>query len=342
MKKIYVAFVLVNLVNGLAAQPVLTDENFNPLPGESGTEYDFDATDFDPGPSGPGMTWNYPVLALATPHTLNVFPAHATPYGLEFSGANIAVTGNMLYYNYYLAHDNGLEYLGYTNNVFTMPLSNPALIYTYPFTFLSVISDSLEGYVTTGDEWTHRWGQVVTEADGYGTLVTPLGSYMDVLRIKQVWTYDDEVYDGSTTTVYHHTDTHYYWVTEGVHFPLLTYAEKKTVGGATTELSYSATYMDPASITTGLGDEEAFTKGFIMYPNPARSVFVSLWVNHNKNEEVNVIVWDATGKQKTSGTCQLTEGNNQLLLDISTLNAGIYFVGISNLSGKTVRKLVIE
>ncbi len=73
-----------------------------------------------------------------------------------------------------------------------------------------------------------------------------------------------------------------------------------------------------------------------MYPNPATDmVFISL--NNVENTDATVVVFDTEGRQVLNQVF-----NGQVEVNVSSLEAGIYFVKINTATMNEVRKLVIK
>lgn len=78
------------------------------------------------------------------------------------------------------------------------------------------------------------------------------------------------------------------------------------------------------------------------YPNPSSSGLVNLDFTTSDDNEITLSVFDITGKLMINQVQQVTQGNNQLNFDFSTLNKGIYLVKIGNENKAIMRKLIIE
>ena len=89
-----------------------------------------------------------------------------------------------------------------------------------------------------------------------------------------------------------------------------------------------------SDIDTSLSTNEFNSDELAMYPNPAKSGFVT--ISSSNNDAMNVQVFDILGKQVKKET--LT--NNTL--DVSNLNSGMYLVKITQNNASITKKLVIE
>jgi hypothetical protein len=80
-----------------------------------------------------------------------------------------------------------------------------------------------------------------------------------------------------------------------------------------------------------------------MYPNPATNVF-NVELNASADAQMEMTVYSMNGSLVNSKNIQLTEGNNTITEDISSLSTGIYFVKFTNTSSNEtiIKKLIKE
>jgi hypothetical protein len=80
-----------------------------------------------------------------------------------------------------------------------------------------------------------------------------------------------------------------------------------------------------------------------IYPNPARDIF-TVALNASEVSEMSMTIYNINGAMIRTKNVQLTEGNNMINEDISSLASGIYFVQIYSSSNQEtiVKKLVKE
>ena len=81
--------------------------------------------------------------------------------------------------------------------------------------------------------------------------------------------------------------------------------------------------------------------GFAMWPNPATNQ-LTVEVPVVADSDVQVTVFDATGKAAVQQNRTLVKGDNQFQLDLSSSPNGVYFVQVRNGDLSTMRKLVIN
>ena len=91
-----------------------------------------------------------------------------------------------------------------------------------------------------------------------------------------------------------------------------------------------------------VSNEEIFSSGsnlFSIYPNPA-TTFVALLCNHNINADVNISVFDLSGRMIESVTISPTIGY-QYLLNVIGWTSGIYFLRIESMDGRLIQEAQI-
>src|SRR5204863_7104839 len=138
-----------------------------------------------------------------------------TPYFSSFPNSTIAIQGSGSYYDYYLASASQLTWLGSANSSTTNILQHPQVFLQYPFQFTDTFVDS---HYDTSGTGTHTFTHSRTQADSYGTLNLPIGTFNNVLRVHTLST----TIDSATTDTTLIEDT-YFFYTPGYHAPIFEY-----------------------------------------------------------------------------------------------------------------------
>lgn len=90
--------------------------------------------------------------------------------------------------------------------------------------------------------------------------------------------------------------------------------------------------LDSFSLTSTLSNEDFDSNSFSIYPNPTSSVLnIS---NPNSLEIKNILVVDINGRIVKNQSDSLSQ------INVSDLNAGVYFVTIEAAEGKTTKKFI--
>lgn len=313
MKKslLLTTFSLVGL--GALAQPTFQTSDFYPSIGETFTVHTSDYV--SPGPSGSNVTWDLSAMTNNSSTVVNVLapdPSYpTTTHHIEYVGQSDIH-----------AELTSTEYLVVVevSSTSSIVYSNPHKMYQFPMTMGDNFSDNFVGIVTQGTASLNRTGTVDVEVDGYGTLITPAGTYTNVLRIHNVKAIDDE-YLGNT---YQSSIDMYTWIQAGTHLELANIQTFES-GGIT---GNTCTYTDVN--TTGLADQYS-ENSLVLYPNPAQDI-VTLKSN-TKIDHIEVV--DLNGRAIAVEFDLINK-----TIDVSKLNAGIYYVNVYSNNKKYVQKLI--
>jgi hypothetical protein len=341
MKKIFTALLACMALQHAQAQTI-TSANF-PNIGEIWVEFiDTTGSLLTIGPAGAGQTWNYGTsFNVGDTSAVNFRPLSDAPayMGLQstFSNADLMVLNDLndsaatLFESnptgFYLdgAYDQGLfvdAQLGLNQNYIDF---NPnRLLIPAPF----AINDTRNNNARFGLTFTFSGININSrtyfiqsfEADASGTLTTPMGTFNNVLRIKE-FTYqlDSTSYNPSViadTTSMQDTTITYQFVHANSHCLLMTVS----VDPISLQVT-QASYYDPIF---AVGNEESNSIPVSIYPNPAGEEF---YLNHIRNNST-IQIFDITGKLIKD---QFLGGmESSIKMNTTEMPAGFYFFSISN------------
>ena len=130
------------------------------------------------------------------------------------------------------------------------------------------------------------------------------------------------VLDNTSELFYSFEKTSDFYVAEVVAL----YEEMESVGIVTTE-------VNEVSTEETISDEQSFT----VYPNPAKD-FVK--VSTDNGQQTTVKIYNTVGM--LVGTRLATSATNEIEINVSEYNPGIYFINISNEEYNVTKKIVIE
>lgn len=341
MKKIFTALLACMALHHVQAQTI-TSANF-PNIGEIWVEFiDTTGSLITIGPTGAGQTWNYGTsFNVGDTSAVNFRPLSDAPayMGLQstFSNADLMVLNDLNdsaatvfesnSTGFYLDgfYDQGLfvdAQLGINQNYIDF---NPnRLFIPAPF----AINDTRNNNARFGLNFTFSGIAINArttfvqsfEADGSGTLTTPLGTFNNVLRIKEY------TYAADTTTYtppliaeeinYYDTTITYQFVHANSHCLLMTVS----VDPISLQVT-QASYYDPIF---AVGNEETNSIPVSIYPNPAGEEF---YLNHIRNNST-IQIFDVTGKLIKNQYLGGMESN--IKMNTAEMPAGFYFFSISN------------
>jgi hypothetical protein len=341
MKKIFTALLACMALQHAQAQTI-TSANF-PNSGEIWVEFiDTTGSLVTIGPAGSGQTWNYGTsFNVGDTSAFNFRPLSDAPAYMNlqsaFSSADMMVLGDAndssatLFESnptgFYLdgAYDQGLlvdAQLGLNQNYLDF---NPNRLYI-PAPF--AINDTRNNNARFGLTFTFSGITINTrtyfiqsfEADAAGTLTTPMGTFNNVLRIKE-FTYqlDSTSYNPSLiadTTSMKDTTIAYQFVHANSHCLLMSVS----IDPISLQVT-QASYYDPIF---AVGNEESNSIPVSIYPNPAGEEF---YLNHIRNNST-IQIFDITGKLIKD---QFLGGmESSIKMNTADMPAGFYFFSISN------------
>lgn len=293
------------------AQPTIQSTDFYPTVGES---FSLNYGDYvSPGSAGSNVTWDLSSMSSSSVITVNALaPSSSFPtstMNLEYVGqsdlhANLTSTEFLI--------------VGETTSSASVNYTDAKKLYQFPMTNGASYSDNFSGSVLSSGVTFSRTGSVTSEVDGYGTLITPSGTYTNVVRVHSVHTSND-TYMGQTITG---TIDMYSWIKAGVHIELAMVQEITAMGNIQTVGWYS-------SNTLGIADNSINT--LVMHPNPAQDIVL---LQHEQAID-NVEVRDLNGRL---AIVEFNAANNSI--DVSNLSTGVYYVTVYSNNATAVQKLI--
>jgi hypothetical protein len=297
---------------GLNAQPVLTADSINPVPGNSFTVSAF-LNVVNAGMPGKNKIWDFSSFGSGgTVGTLTVDSAQHTPYSSVFPNANVFEYIAGVTDAYFATSDTALRCYGEVSDT---TWSVPEDFLRYPFTYDSSYTESITISGITGT--------YAITADGYGTLITPGDTFNNCLRVH----YNLHVSNGTQYIVSYG----YRWYVNGIHNYVAQIDSEQPGPG------WSGTYLSPAiDTTTGIRNVNAASQ-ITIFPNPAGD-YVTISVSENLIGSWLQIT-DAVGRN----IIRLPITAAQYRLQTGGLAKGVYLVKVSdNGNAGVVNKLVVE
>ncbi len=330
MKKAIILFGIV--VSQAHAQPVINSSDVTPVAGEIFKTVNF-YDESDPGNNGANVTWDFSGIQATEDDTLmmRAVTPQSTGISSSFPGATVAIADPDDYYYFLKAENNKLIEMGTGESSDVMPLSDTKELLRFPLTFGTTFTDTYSG--SAGDLLfsVDIDGKVTVTADAYGTLITPSGTFNNVLRIVTI--------DSSTTIFsgFGFTDTtsevttSYVWYQAGEHWPLL-------------------------SINIFEDDMGNYFNGFFLYKEAPSAIFDkqrALQLNAYPNpftEKISLEGFDAKNNEKIQAQFITLDGkvvkqmelpaSAQLQINVADLPAGSYIVQAQQGDKRYVNRLV--
>jgi hypothetical protein len=318
------------------AQPTLTSTNTN---GVIGDQFNFQAGSWiNQGGSGASQTWNFLAVTASTAAvSVSSISAVTSGNAINFPNANQQLnTGANAGMN--KASSTANQNYGIVSGTVNIIYSDPEDQMRYPFSMGSSYSDPFYATFSSAGSNYVRKGTTSLNADAYGTLQLPGGTYSNVLRIHLTQNYSDSTnFGGTFPYVITYNNDMYMWYLPNNHQPIFsTYAI--AVNGGTPQKSSNTL----VNATNGISEISTSVKSLNFYPNPNSGNTLNLDLNLNDNIKYNIIISDNLGREilKTESTNGFA-GYNFNTINISSLENGIYHFEIVSENLKLVSKKII-
>ncbi len=327
------SFVMICAVSN--AQPTLTATGINPVIGES---YTLSSSAYvSPGNAGANQTWNLSSMSGTSQGLTTAVAPSSTPNGTSFPNSNIALSNSTSGSVSYLKTSSvSMQLYGTKAGTTLMIYSNPEDLLHFPFTFSNTYSDYWAEQFQSSGYTFYRSGTSTVTADSYGTLITPNGTYSNVVRVHYVQVYQDSVYIGSPSIITYNNDE-YMWYKEGTHVQIATlFTLTSSSGGPFTGGSY-------VMGNVGIDNSSDFISASNLFPVPA-SDKVTIDFTLKENQKVVVRLFNAIGQQvETDYNADGIQGLNSISTDVACLPEGIYFAQIIlNNTVAATKRFVVE
>lgn len=339
MKARYTSLFIAMGCFGIAQAQTLNNSNSVPLVGNSYTQ--FSGAYLSPGNAGANQTWDLSSLVQESSTTSEYVTPASTGFGSAFPNTNIASSvPDAELYGFYNAASDGLYFAGTRigGGFFDLTYTNTDRQLALPCSFNTSWTDQWSAAVNFFGATGTRSGTTTGLADGFGTLITPFGTFTNVLRVKLNQNFNDNL--GALGTI-NYTQEIYLYYKPGVRIPLASLSTTvTTAAGQPSETETSSTWLDAS--TVGIGENATHAIGMELFPNPA-------------NDRVNITFGAPSGDLQV----QLIDGNgrvvlheqllqqpmgiNQVDLPLGSITAGVYLLRITAANGdQGVKRLVIE
>ena len=306
-----------------------------------GTSISYDTTisGVGPGSSGSGQSWDFSALANDSNRIVDYVNPSELLGSSEFPSATVGileVVDEGSFSAFFEASDAAYRVLGSYTEIESTPVSfkytDPMDLMRFPVGFGQAFSDSFKIDVETELVSFSEIGENVVEVDGSGTLITPVGTFSNVLRIKSVQTSQfiglPPTPGGPTIS---ESTTYLFVSAEYPGVPLLEYSLSGTNINPNADTTIA--FADPSYVSIAEKADDTFS----IYPNPANSqVTIS-----STSSLVRVDVLDLFGRLVSTET--IKSGMNTFIVNTSNLASGVYLVRAFSSKGKsTVNRLVVS
>lgn len=324
MKYLNIAVILTTMINLSYSQPTIQSSQLNPAANEIFT---VQSADWLPeGNWGNNVTWDF--SGMTDNATLTVDHASGSA---SFPSANILQTtsiGGQSSIAHIEASVNGQFFHGVEGGGVVVTYQDPMKVMSFPLNDAVYETNNFSATFISGGFAFTRTGTSQIFADAWGTIITPEGTFTDVMRVRLNLNYVD-TYSGGTIT---YESSTYAWYKAGVHYALASVSQLSSDTGAPTQ--YSAQYL--SNVNLGVSDESNAIVS--IFPNPVSSQLTVQLEDDVITEKIEI--YNSIGQLILSEDSTLEIIN----VDFSDLNSGIYFLRLLDSENREVltKKIIRE
>ncbi|NSW45235.1 MAG: T9SS type A sorting domain-containing protein [Bacteroidales bacterium] len=300
---------------------------------------------FDSNVTGANVVWDFSQVSFNNQRADTIISVTSTPivYNVifNFTIANLAFINQTPpslgvgitvsdYYDFYKKTSSYYRKAGFgaTINGVQTPVKYdyPELYFKLPLTY-GTTDSSVSSYGLSIPNYGY-YGQTINRkhiADGWGTLITPFGTY-NAIRVKETVNITDTIFSESMNfgyTINRPVSYEYYWLANGMKGHVV----KITKNGPSNiiEVRY-----DPLLFVNNLSNTDIY-----VFPNPAAN---QLFINQLPEGVKHIALTNILGQ--VCFNSQSIEKN--IMLNISTLPNGIYFIEIKTSKGCFKKTIVVD
>jgi len=337
MKKTLLLSTVIGVSLTANAQSTLTS-SINPHSGDNRIYYSCNYQ--APGPAGANGSWDFSAVTSTGNTNIQYTDCNGNTSCSQFPGANLVInqSGNGAQSaNMFWTADNGKQSInGVIAGGATIPYSDPEEILHFPFTYGTTFTDHFAATFTNGMTF-YRSGTITVTGDAYGTLKTPTGTFLNVIRVHRVENYQDSANYGGTPLVLQYVSDIYTWYSPLVREVLASASSLTTMGG-----NPSQSFMYSNIVPTGVAGISNLDATLDMYPNPVQGQ-LNVKFRLNMAQDLRISVVDIMGKEVgllADGKFQ--SGDQHFTYNTTGLAAGMYIVRVQSDENTVVRKIQVQ
>jgi len=305
MKKNYL-FLFLILGNSVVNAQSLTRNDIGYQVGENFTI--FPSAYQNPGSNGIGVTWDLSAMNGQAGQMDITISSNTS----GFPGANTLLVYPAGANSYMNITNTSLDVVGGEAGGSLSPFTDPQTLLMFPVTPSTDFTDTYE-FIAGNQTVT---GNLHVEFSGYGTLITPAGTFTDVVRLKhtRIQNYTENSVPQVDSAVA------YYWYKAGFHYQL---AFVQSIESTLNDLE-SGYYSSVNG--SNLSTEENQLFQVTIYPNPA-----SERIQLQSNGKISDLkIYDVSGELVLD---EVITHSPTIELNISDLNSGVYFIHVLDENG---------
>ncbi len=358
--KLLIVILTVSFQNNLISQITLQPEMM-PLAGDTLFYRSLSNPNIDSSLTGEDYIWDFSqinannwvadtfVTVNSTPFAYNtqfnnqMLPNYKATLASPQADINIPIGGfnfTNIYFYYKLSGDSIFSQVGQAITVNSIPLPIKFTDIDHMYQFPSFFGDYDTCYSSysvsiptigfnSRKQTRYNW------IDGTGTIITPIDTFYNAIRVKTIIKSRDSIYSEQYNMpfAFNSTTTEYKWFAEGQRGPVVIYTKSQGNGGNRNTLKYRDT---PEPIPYFV---ENFNKNSIsVYPNPF-SDHISIQID-NSNFPCSIEVKDIQGKVIFNKLCSSETDITNISNIITNLKSGIYTFICSSQKSIEVKKII--
>jgi hypothetical protein len=330
-----------------AQQLELTNE---PAIGATQTMYLLDTlTDAYPNITGSGVTWDYSNIVGMNMETrvIEILDATTTPFASSFPTSTKVMSIQGAISNYFTSNSSERSSQGFVYEepafgtvLATFDVDNETTI-QYPFAFGDYFTDNFAGSLAFDfngfPQTPAATGVAYASIDGQGTLLLPNStSLSNVIRYKIVDTVFTQVnFIGVMDIEFVRTQYEYYDVANNSLPVFIHTVVSIAQSGGGAALMSQTNVVSSIAPNANLGIQDEAKNTFTVYPNPSEGMVT---FEGDFAADATATIFDQTGRAIYT-VASLTNGTT---IDLSSLNKGIYLVGLTNNGVESTQTVVIK
>jgi len=333
MKKLFTITLAVVFSSLIQAQPTLNGNDVLYSAGQTYAVHFGTQSGLSAGSSGTGVTWDFSTISCPTNQSVSLLATAGQPGASNFPSANLTMTDANIYSYEFTDNTSWIRLGAYQISSSTaITFTNSEKLIEFPISFNDTQTDAFSG--SSVPSGINRGGDVTSQYDGFGTLILPYGIISNVIRIHVSEDYSDEIVSYGMTIDYI-TDV-YMFFKQGINYPLLAITSFTSSSSGSTQY---ATYLDQSHV--GIS-EQGTLAGFSLYPNPAND-FVMAEFESDAAGIAEIRITDMSGKLISISQSEIDgAGLQNIMLDVSNFQTGLYIVSVSIGDNTSYIKLNVE
>jgi hypothetical protein len=309
--------------------------------------------------TGANYTWDFSTLVPSAQQEYRYTTPSALPFNFLSSSAfvnpspdSLPFIGNVPsnFTDYFKNSGSGFRQNGLSFDYAPLTTFSIPVIYTtsdyffrFPLDYLNV--DSSDAAYSINFPPLPYIGQTIhreNTVDGWGTLITPFGTFNTLRVVSAVLTTDtiglDSVNGFSTPRplVYQ-----YKWMASGMKIPVLEVDAQILFGN---EVVTNVVYQDSVRNTlpqVGINENSLSISNVAVYPNPATSDCYVSFMNSGL-EPVGISIMDLSGREvRNFGKQTSIPGSHTQLLNLDGISGGTYLIKISSGEGSVTHRIIV-